>query len=147
MNYTPGSAPKRPDDLPSYLTRELQRIAASATEDAQRLMFISAILTPAQLTGSVNDYAPTGLNRATWVRLDASTPLNITGLKNTTAGKPRWLFLSNISANTITLVNASASSAAANRFALPGAANLAITRNMGVILIYDISSAVWRSLS
>jgi hypothetical protein len=147
VNYTPSILPSDLKDLLAYLNRELQQIASAIAEKSNRLWYLSSILTPAQITGNTNDYAPPGIEGALWLRLSASAPFNITGFKNPEAGSPRLLIVSNITAATITLVHASGSSAAAARLNLPGAANRALTQNSGMIIGYDPSTLVWRSLA
>lgn len=150
MSYQPGNPPSDATDLKvvaEFLRREFNRIAATIADDADRIEYLPDVLTPAQLTGATDDYAPSGMESANVLRISANAPINLTGLKNPAPGKPRRLVLMNVSANTITLVNASVASAAANRFALPGAANLAITQNQARTLWYDCIASNWKALS
>ncbi|HEX5039658.1 MAG TPA: hypothetical protein VFW95_05940 [Candidatus Limnocylindria bacterium] len=103
-------------------------------------------LTPATLGSDQNNYNPSDLDITTVLRLTASTPVNITGIVPTalfsqTGG--RWLYVQNIGSNAITLVNESASSTAANRFALPG--NVILNANESIFLIYDGGASRWRA--
>lgn len=98
-------------------------------------------ITSASLGASQNDYAPTGLATASVIRLTTSTPINITGLTGGADG--RTLTLMNIGANTITLVNQSASSTAANRFLF--GKNILLGADQTVSIIYDTTSQRWRA--
>lgn len=147
MNYTPAILPKDADGLVRFLASELPRIADAINEKSKRLWYASAILTPTQLTLSTNDWAPAGLAGALVVRISASGAINLTGIKNPETGTPRLLFLTNIGTQTITLKHGSASSVAANRFALPAAADRLLTQNAGALLQYDITDSVWRLLA
>jgi hypothetical protein len=104
---------------------------------------LSGDLTPAQITVSQNDYNPTGLSAASILRLNSTGAVNITGLAGGADG--RVMVAANVGANNITLVDESASSAAANRFAL--LENLALAADAAAILFYDSTSSRWRSIS
>lgn len=114
----------------------------------------SSTIAPPQITGDQNNYAPTGIDRAALVLLSSDTSRQITGLQTTGANGPsstlnwpgRRICLVNYGSNDIVLVHASASSSLANRFALPGAANLTLPTGRGVELIYDGFNEVWRTL-
>lgn len=102
----------------------------------------AALLTPAALTVSVNDYAPTGLAAAAIVRLSATGPVDMTGLLAASSNLIRLLV--NVGANTITLKHASGSSSAANRFRGPSAGDVSLTASSAVWIWYDVTSAVWQ---
>ena len=102
-------------------------------------------LTPAQITASQNDYAPTGIDDAGILRLDSDGDYNITGITNTgaiTGG--RVLTIINIGANTITLTNDDAASTAAYRFLLND--NVVLGPEESTTLWYDSSTARWRAM-
>lgn len=101
-------------------------------------------LSPAAFGSSQNNYSPTGLDTAAVLRLSASAPsLSITGLAGGADG--RIIVVLNIGAETFSLVDESASSSAANRFAL--SADIAITQDESVTLIYDSTSSRWRVMA
>lgn len=103
-------------------------------------------ITPTALSGSVNDYAPTGLSGASVIRQDASTTSTITGLTGGTDG--RLLVVSNISTtNTITLTQNDAASAAANRLFLPGGVDKILQPRDRCVLLYDTTNSVWRVIA
>lgn len=100
-------------------------------------------ISPAQITADQNDYTPTGLADAVVLRLTSDASRTITGLGGGADG--RVLMLANVGAQTITLADESASSLAANRFAL--AANLTLGADTAVTLLYDSTSSRWRLVS
>jgi hypothetical protein len=106
------------------------------------LVRFSGVISPTQLTASVNNYNPAGLATASVVRLSADAEWNLTGL--VAAAASHFIVLVNIGSNTINLVDESASSSAANRFALD--VNLALTADTAASLWYDGTSSRWRLL-
>ena len=113
--------------------------------DAAGAFRLSGDISPASLGagGTTNDYAPAGLATASTIRQDAAGAHTLNGLTGGSDGRRVQLF--NISAaNTITLAHENAGSTAANRFTLPGAANVAIGPLESVTLWYDITSSRWR---
>lgn len=108
-------------------------------------------ISPASLgAGTTNDYAPTGLRNATLIRQDMSGANTLTGLDATVAGGAgRRITIVNIGAtvaNQLIIANENAGSAAANRFAMPGAANYALPPNGAVTFEYDGTSQRWRPI-
>lgn len=101
--------------------------------------FTNAI-SPTQLTANVNNYAPTGIDTASVVRLSSDAARNITGIVPPRSGS--YLILFNIGTNNIVLSNDSSSSSAANRFAIGG--NITIKPNEGAVIWYDPTSTRWR---
>lgn len=94
----------------------------------------SNIITPADITTSVNDYNPTDLDDAHGLALTSTANVNITGLTSTGFTLGRQIIIFNRGNFNITLVNESASSSAANRFSLPN--NHVIPAKGSVILEY-----------
>ncbi len=109
----------------------------------QNTISAAGTLTPAQITANQNDYTPTGIATATTLRLSTDAARNVTGLAAGSSG--RLLLLENIGSFNVTLVNASSSSTAANRFAFATDATLAPGESLW--LIYDATTARWRSVS
>jgi hypothetical protein len=99
-------------------------------------------ITPGQLTADVNDYAPTGLATASVIRLNASAKWTITGLTGGTDG--RLIITENIGNFPITLAHDSGSSAAANRFSLPGASSALLAPGEMNVMLYDATMQRWR---
>lgn len=99
-----------------------------------------AVISPSQLTGNVNDYAPTSHATTGTMRLSSDASRDITGLQGGSAG--RILALVNVGSFPIVLKSESGSSTAAYRFALPY--DLTIPAGYGVLLQYDGTSSRWR---
>lgn len=97
-------------------------------------------ITPSQITADQNDYNPTGLSAAAVLRLSSDASRNITGLQGGSDGRVLWLY--NIGANPIVLIDESGSSSAANRFAFDG--NLTLAADTGCQIQYDATSSRWR---
>ncbi|MBA4173806.1 MAG: hypothetical protein C0511_14430 [Hyphomicrobium sp.] len=100
-------------------------------------------LTTGLIAANQNDYNPPNLVNASVLRLSANAAYNITGLQGGADG--RILTLTNVGANAITLVDESASSTAANRFALAG--NITLAQDQSAVLLYDTTSSRWRGMS
>lgn len=100
-------------------------------------------LAPAQLTADQNDYAPAGFKYAGLLRISANAARNLTGIAGGTDG--RRLFLFNTGTFAITLKDASASSAAANRFSF--GADVTLGAGQAVQLYYSATDSAWRLMS
>jgi hypothetical protein len=101
-------------------------------------MVYSGEITPTALAGATDNWNPTGLSTASVIRISASAPVNLTGIQAQTAGTE--ITLVNVGANTITLVNASTSTAA-NQFQLK--ANISLAQWGSVRLRYDTTLSKW----
>lgn len=104
---------------------------------------------PAGLTGSVNNWAgPCGVQWAQRITSDGA--YDVSGIET---GSPsclavpdgRRIYLLNVSAFTITLLNDSGSSDPENRMLL-GGADVPLATNQGVELFYDLDSQKWRRI-
>lgn len=104
----------------------------------------SGTITPAQITANQNNYSPTGLASAAVVRLSSDDSRTITGIVPGSSPAGRRLALFNVGGSDIVLANQSASSTAANRFALN--ADVTITPGSAVLLQYDGVASRWRVL-
>jgi hypothetical protein len=134
-----------------YDQRQIDRmvsILGERIDDLERkmMMLVAAVYTPVALTGSVNDYMPV----AAWpgnavVRLSSTGAVNVTGLRAAGVSPAHRVALTNVGANTITLKNENASSAAANRLALN--ADIALGAKQGCLLAYDQTLARWVALA
>lgn len=121
------------------------RVAAGNALFGGGMLFTNSI-SPAQLTGNQNDYAP-GSFATTYMVLqdvDAATR-NVTGLAGGVAGR-RVCFI-NISTNAASILrftNQDAASSAANRFILPNAGNYDVPRGGSIVFWYDGGASRWR---
>lgn len=111
--------------------------------DINEELRISGILTPAQITSTQNNYAPTGHASANVFRLSSDASRSITGLAGGTAG--RVVTFLNVDANDITLEDEDAGSTDTNRFALDS--DLVIAADCGAVLWYDPTSSRWRLMA
>lgn len=103
-------------------------------------------ISPSAITGTVNDYNPTGLSTAQVIRQDLSANTTVTGLAGGADG--RIIVLINIDPSfRLSLAHASGSSSAANRFALPQGLTLTLRTGEAVILQYDSTATVWRPVA
>lgn len=103
---------------------------------------LTGVISPAALSGNTNDWAPTSFSTSSIIRLSCTSAFNLTGIAGGADG--RVIVLHNIGAtNTLSLVSASASSTAANRFTLPYTVhNLKPLESC--MLMYDGTTARWR---
>ena len=102
---------------------------------------LTGVISPTQITANKNDYNPTGFSTAAVVRITSDAAYNITGLLAGIAGDEVMLF--NIGTFNLTLVTASGSSDATNRFLL--ANDIVVLPNQGASLFYDGTSSRWKS--
>lgn len=105
-------------------------------------LLLQGVIDSASLGATQNNYAPTGIATASWIRLTSSVDVDITGL--TTGASGRTIALVNIGSFNITLKDESGSSTATNRFALNG--DIVLSPDTGVIIIYDNTTQRWRAL-
>ena len=83
-----------------------------------RGLALSGVIAPAQITANQNDYSPTGAAAASVLQLSSDASRSISGLAGGAEG--RVVSIINVGSQPITLLDESASSAAANRFTLGG---------------------------
>lgn len=135
-------------------TGELSATAAGVRQwliDATGTRFQTSIaemgvISPSSLSGNQNDYAPTGIDTASTLRLTSSLAVTITGLAGaagpTAPTSGRKIKLINIGSFAITLAANSSSSTAANRFGIP--ASFILYAGQSCELLYDATSSLWR---
>jgi hypothetical protein len=117
--------------------------------DVHAPLQLSTTLDCAALTVSTNNYAPTdGAINGVW-RISATGAIDMTGIDvsvwDSVSRDGRVIILHNVGSNTITLKDESASSTAANRFALT--ADLALDADAMTMLQYDGTSERFRAIS
>jgi hypothetical protein len=104
--------------------------------------FATGIISPTALAADTNDWAPTSFATCNVIRASATTTSrNLTGLAGGASG--RRVTIHNVGSINIVLVDESASSTAANRFALEG--NITLTPDSSVTLWWDTTSSRWRA--
>jgi hypothetical protein len=104
----------------------------------------NSIISPPSFAVNQNDYAPTGIQVASVIRLTSSAVVNVTGIVAPDTARWKKLIIFNVGGSNIILADASASSLAANRFAVNG--NLILNANEGVYFLYDQTSLRWRCI-
>lgn len=97
------------------------------------------VISPDALNTDTDNWTPPDLATATVIRASSSANIALTGLA---AQSGRTLLLHNVGTSDLQLVAESASSTAANRFAL--SRNLRLFPNSHALLWYDGTSARWR---
>lgn len=98
-------------------------------------------LTPATLTGNVNDYAPGSTGGI--LRLSSDASRTITGFS--AKGNDQLLWIINVGSFDIVLANASGSSSAANQILTSTGANITIPALGVALLFYDVTTSRWRA--
>lgn len=105
----------------------------------------AAIHTP-QLTSNVNDWAPSGIDNAIQVSIEADAAHTITGIR-IKARQRRWLVLHNRSGFTVSLKNQATESLNVHQFSWGSTGDagetLGIPPNQQVWLWYDVHSQKW----
>ena len=119
------------------------RLAVSLADDgsitATDAVRLDGEISPSQITGSQNNYNPSGLATANTMRLTSDGAYNITGLNAQSDG--HLLLVVNVGSNTLTLKDEDAASSAANRFALTH--DFALPAAGAAILRYDATATRW----
>lgn len=114
----------------------------TGTSDIQQAFKRSGDISPTALSGDVNDYAPAGFSTASVIRQDGGAAnRNVTGLAGGADGAD-VIFINTGGTNSLVLKTESASSSAANRFAIGGDVTLAPSQS--ATLWYDSTSSRWR---
>jgi hypothetical protein len=116
---------------------------ASGNLALPRGLALSGVIAPPQISANQNDYAPSGLGSATVLQISSDAARSISGLAGGAEG--RVIVMVNVGSLPITLLEDSAASAAANRFAL-GAA-VAMLPRQAVMLRYDGTALRWQALA
>lgn len=133
-------------EVGGVLNLSVDAIAGTQTEAGTVALVVpnpTTHLSPAVIVGQEDDYNPTGLASARYLRLTAAAGRDITGITAPTINvSRRELIIYNIGAGAITLKNENVASAAANRFDL--IADIVIPSDGGVHLVYDDTAARWR---
>jgi hypothetical protein len=104
-------------------------------------------ITPTQLSANVNDYNPTSLATCSVLRVNSSAIVHLTGL--TAQANGTQITVMNIGSNNILLNGANTSSAAANRFEVPGSGSgtFTLTPSDCIQVWYDGALTRWQVMS
>lgn len=110
----------------------------TATDVSTKIGHDTGAISPPQITANQNNYAPTGLSKASRVYLTSDAARDITGLAGQNDGRRLWLV--NAGGFTITLKYVSASSSVGNQIAAANSADVLIRPNGSVLLHYSTQS-------
>lgn len=102
------------------------------------------LLTPSQITGDQNDYAPSGWQQADVVRLDTDASRTITGFAAPSTARAASKILFNVGSNDLVIAHQSGSSNAANRVITTTGADVTLAAGEAALLTYDPTSDRWR---
>ena len=128
-----GAVPTPPNNTTTFLRGDGTFAAPAAGGET--------VISPASFATDQNDWNPTSLSTATWIRLTTSVNLLlVTGITAPASGKE--LKITNIGSNTILLSTNDPSSSAANRFSF--GRDIPIYPGKTVLIAYDLTSALWR---
>lgn len=109
--------------------------------DFQGAFGLSSVITPGAISGTVNDWAPTGNATATTIVVDLSADATLTGIDNGVEG--RILIVANGDPTFNLLLSVTTTSAAENRFVFPH--HLLLAPGEHAVLIYR--STRWRLIA
>ncbi len=132
--------------------RDVVDINTGGTNDNQRhfnvnrAIAMSSVVTLADLTADVNDYAPGDIARGSymWRQGSDATPRTITGINNNQSQGEEHLLVNINTATDIVLAHEDAGSAAQFRFICPGGVDFTLQAGAAVRIVYDDVSDRWR---
>ena len=104
---------------------------------------LTGVISPAQITSNQSDYNPAGIDSASVLQISTDASRTVSGLAGGTEG--RVISVLNVGSQTVTLLDQSVSSTAANRFTLGG--DLALGAKQAAILRYDGTAARWFAIA
>lgn len=108
------------------------------------LLQLLSTISPSQITGNTDNWNPTGLTNATWIRASTDASRNLTGLV-APSSPPRAILLTNVGSQNL-VIKHDVTSTSGNRFLCPGSTDYTLTPNSSVMLFYDSTSSRWRLL-
>lgn len=100
----------------------------------------TGVISPTQITADENNYAPTGFETASIIRLSSNAARIITGIQGGASG--RIMVLANAGSFDITLARENASSLTTRRFAFMS--DFVLRPGQTVMLVYDSTVSRWR---
>ncbi len=119
----------------------------AGTTGATGVSWSPGVITPTAISANTNDWNPTSLATATFIRLTVTgaSSWNLTGITAQASGTV--IDIANVGgANSVVLVQQSGSSTAANRFITTSAGNVTVAPGQNVRIIYDGTTLRWRFL-
>lgn len=145
--FLPGIDAGLAQALQGHLGRASVRNNLTAPKDGSELITMNALSseTVAQITANTNDLA---LGQVSYARLSSDASRNLTGIADGAINDPgegRTLTVTNVGSFDIVLIHQSGLSLAGNRFAI--GANITLTPDDAISLIYDVTDLRWRRRS
>lgn len=111
---------------------------------ASGVLRLTGVISPSSLSSDQDDWEPTGITTANFVRIGTSADVTLTGLSAGQSAGRLIVFANTSSSNTVTLSDGDAASTAANRFACPEDAPFVMPPAGLAVLLYDGTTANWR---
>lgn len=138
-----GTSFLQDDAVASEKINEADDFAWSGDQAFIGKFILSGVISPSQITGNQNDYAPTGWADSNVVRLTSDAARNITGFAAGSAGEIKVIH--NVGSYVITLKKDDGASTAANQIA--AISDIPMTPGSTVVIRYDGTSSRWRPVS
>lgn len=125
----------------------LGNTAISGIAQFSNIINFGGIISPTGLTGTLNDWNPTGWGSATIIRFTTASSTSITGLAGGQDGRAAILF--NLGTSDAQIMCANTSSIAANRFAAAptGQTQISLRSGQNAIFEYDAATSLWRYIA
>lgn len=114
--------------------------AAQAKANVPAGSVLDLVVSPAQITGNVNDYNP---GAGTIVRVSTDASRNITGLVAGSSGSRRLIV--NVGGFDAVLTHQDAASSAVNRFLCASGGSITLTPELAALCWYDATTQRWRA--
>lgn len=141
MNYKPGPLPDA-KFIVSYLSRELDRIAAALNDSAPTVFYRTNVETELSMSAADSANYKAGL-ASNITRISTSATVTLTGIADTTPYRERTII--NIGTGVLVLKSEATESSASFRFALPS--NWQLSANAAATIWFDPLSSRHRGLS
>ena len=125
----------------SSLDSGLSAVSYALLNSSNPSIPVRGTITPSQITGSQNNYSPTGISSANVLRISTSARWNITGLTGGADGK--ILSVLNVGTFPAVFTYQDTSSTAANRFAF----GCTLGGGQHMLIMYDATQARWVAVS
>lgn len=140
MGYTPTTPPLDVKDLPSYISRELNRISKTLADNSEAIFYRTIPATDNSATAGIS--ANYKIATGSVIRISTSATITLTGIA--VKDPNREVVLLNVGTGVISLKSQGTESSASYRFAL--ASNYQLSQNAAISLWYDLTSARWRAI-
>lgn len=140
---TAGQVPRFSDTTGRIIGASAATLDAAGGLVLPSILRLTGIIVPAQITGNVNDYAPTGWAAASTISISASVPATISGFSAGADGEIKAI--ENVGTQPIYVPANSASSVAANRVA--ARAGVTLLADQMLVMRYSVAAQRWRIIA